>query len=137
MPEISGPVVLLTEALQYPTVEFYDYDEEVSIISQPSGRHIDARDERLHQVSLSEGLLWTSAPLPADFTRVSCMTAFTPAYLPAIGAPHQRHKRAPAPSVSLSGAALVKCALVRWLNSEASSCQLHVCSQAISRPSGH
>ena len=61
MPNISDPVVLLTESLQYPTVQFYDYDEEASVIPQPSGRLLDARDERLRQVSLSDGLLWTSA----------------------------------------------------------------------------
>ena len=57
-------MVLLTQALQYPTVEFYDYDEQTSVIPQPSGRRLDARDERLRQVALAEGLLWTSASLP-------------------------------------------------------------------------
>lgn len=64
LPDISQPVVLLTESLQYPTVEFYDSGAQTSVISQPSGRQIDARDERLRQVSLADGLLWTSA-LPA------------------------------------------------------------------------
>ena len=66
LPDISQPVVLLTESLQYPTVEFYDSTEQTSVISQPSGRQIDARDERLRQVSLADGLLWTSTPTAAD-----------------------------------------------------------------------
>ena len=62
LPVVSDPVVLLTEELQYPTVEFYDYEADAAIISQPSGRSLDARDERLRQVSYADGLLWTSAP---------------------------------------------------------------------------
>ena len=60
MPVVSDPVVLLTEELQYPTVEFYDYDDQTTSIPQPSGRPLDARDERLRQVSYADGLLWTS-----------------------------------------------------------------------------
>ena len=60
LPVVSDPVVLLTEELQYPTVEFYDYDDQTTSIPQPSGRPLDARDERLRQVSYADGLLWTS-----------------------------------------------------------------------------
>lgn len=61
---MSDPVVLLTEELQYPTVEFYDYDDQTAVITQPAGRSLDARDERLRQVSYADGLLWTSECTP-------------------------------------------------------------------------
>ena len=87
LPDISPPTVLLTETLQYPTVEFYDYDEHTSVISQPSGRYLDARDERLRQVSLAEGLLWTSAKpsiVPDIAARCSIFQVLLPSCRPGV-----------------------------------------------------
>lgn len=64
IPEISAPVTMYTEALQYPSVEFFDYEDRLAQNEQPSGQPLDARDERLRQVALSGGLLWTCGPPP-------------------------------------------------------------------------
>ena len=65
MPVLSDPVTMFTEALQYPSVEFFDYEDSTSEIPQPSGQPLDARDERLRQVAFSNGFLWTcTAPSP-------------------------------------------------------------------------
>ncbi|KAK9813754.1 hypothetical protein WJX73_007121 [Symbiochloris irregularis] len=59
IPDISEPVTMYSEQLQYPSVEFFDYDDRVADLAQPSGQGLDARDERLRQVALSGDLLWT------------------------------------------------------------------------------
>lgn len=63
LPQLSEPATLYTEALQYPSAEFFDYEDKVVQLEQPSGVALDARDERLRQVSYSNGLLWTCEPM--------------------------------------------------------------------------
>ena len=60
-PTLSSPVNMFTEQLEFPDHTFYDpYSVSGTGIFQPAGDIIDARDERMRQVSYSGGLLWTS-----------------------------------------------------------------------------